>query len=151
MLILIGVSNVVHRFVPVLPVPLIQIAIGLVFFTVFIVGYTVNWLIPSIPLAVAFGLAAILSPTDTLAVTSLSRRINLPNSLKNVLEGEALMNDASSLVAFKYSMVAMVTGYFSLAQSKCELFCHFYWWIFSWRGYRIINYRCSADASPERA
>lgn len=170
MLGLIGVSNIVNRFIPMVPVPLIQIAlgaavslapsgihltlepelffilfiapllyndgkhtprdelwrlrapilllaVGLVFLTVFVVGYAIHWMIPSIPLVAAFGLAAILSPTDAVAVGALAGRIQLPKSLMRLLEGEALMNDASGLVAFKFAMAAAVTGVFSLPKA----------------------------------
>lgn len=56
--------------------PILVFALGLVFVTVFIVGYIVHWLIPSIPLAAGFGLAAILSPTDTLAVTKNDSKLS---------------------------------------------------------------------------
>ncbi|MEK0315073.1 Na+/H+ antiporter [Cohnella sp. 56] len=101
-----------------LRVPIILLAVGLVFATVFLIGYAIHWMIPSIPLPVAFGLAAILSPTDAVAVGSLAGRIRLPSSLMHLLEGEALMNDASGLVAFKFAIAAALTGSFSLAHAS---------------------------------
>lgn len=100
-----------------LRLPIILLALGLVFVTVFIMGYVIHWMIPSIPLPAAFALAAILSPTDAVAVGALAGRSSLPRSLMHLLEGEALMNDASSLVAFKFAIAATVTGYFSLPQA----------------------------------
>ncbi|MBO9610323.1 MAG: Na+/H+ antiporter [Paenibacillaceae bacterium] len=97
--------------------PILLLAVGLVFATVFVVGPIIHKLIPSIPLPVAYGLAAILSPTDAVAVGSLAGRIRLPKSLMHLLEGEALMNDASGLVAFKFAIAAAVTGTFSLAHA----------------------------------
>ncbi|WP_188593067.1 Na+/H+ antiporter [Paenibacillus silvae] len=170
LLVLIGLSNVLNRFVPFIPVPLIQIALGvaaallpagvhlplnpelffvlfiapllyndgkrtprnelwnlrapilllalgLVFVTVAVAGYIIHWLIPSIPLPAAFALAAILSPTDAVAVGAMAGRVHLPKSIHRLLEGEALMNDASGLVAFKFAIAATVTGVFSLAQA----------------------------------
>lgn len=101
-----------------LRVPILVLAVGLVFATVFLIGYAIHWMIPSIPLPVAFGLAAILSPTDAVAVSSLAGRIRLPNNLMHLLEGEALMNDASGLVAFKFAIAAALTGSFSLANAS---------------------------------
>ncbi|MFD2330902.1 Na+/H+ antiporter [Cohnella sp. GCM10020058] len=101
-----------------LRVPILLLAVGLVFATVFLIGYAIHWMIPSIPLPVAFGLAAILSPTDAVAVSSLAGRIRLPSSLMHLLEGEALMNDASGLVAFKFAIAAALTGSFSLANAS---------------------------------
>nr|WP_229691994.1 Na+/H+ antiporter [Paenibacillus radicis (ex Gao et al. 2016)] len=94
--------------------PILLLAVGLVFVTVLIGGYTINAWIPTIPLAAAFGLAAILSPTDAVAVSSISARVHLPKQIHRLLEGEALMNDASGLVAFKFAIAATVTGAFSI-------------------------------------
>lgn len=98
--------------------PILLLAVGLVFATVFVVGPIIHKLIPSIPLPVAYGLAAILSPTDAVAVGSLAGRIHLPKRLMHLLEGEALMNDASGLVAFKFAIAAALTGTFSLAHAS---------------------------------
>ncbi|KGL46482.1 Na+/H+ antiporter [Listeria newyorkensis] len=94
--------------------PILMLALGLVFVTVLVIGYFVNWMIPTIPLAAAFALAAALAPTDAVAVGSLSGRIDLPKKITHLLEGEALMNDASGLVAFQFAIAAMVTGVFSI-------------------------------------
>ncbi|WP_411348038.1 Na+/H+ antiporter [Paenibacillus sp. WLX2291] len=101
-----------------LRVPIILLAFGLVFVTVIVGGYAIHYLIPSIPLPAAFALAAILSPTDAVAVGSLAKRIHLPGSIHRLLEGESLLNDASGLVAFKFAVAAMVTGTFSLWQAS---------------------------------
>ncbi|MEH7352559.1 Na+/H+ antiporter [Neobacillus drentensis] len=98
--------------------PILLLALGLVFVTVFAIGYLIHWLIPSIPLPAAFALAAILSPTDVVAVGAISSRVKIPKTLMHVLEGEGLMNDASGLVAFKFAVAATVTGFFSLAEAS---------------------------------
>ncbi|MFL0267487.1 Na+/H+ antiporter [Candidatus Clostridium radicumherbarum] len=175
LLICIGISNVLNRFIPMVPIPLIQIALGmllavlplgihmplnpelflvlfiapllfndgkrvsrnelwnqripillmslgLVFVTVFVLGYVIHLMIPSISLSASFALAAILSPTDAVAVQSLSKRINLPGNIMHLLEGEALTNDASGLVAFKFAVAATVSGIFSLTQATFSFF-----------------------------
>jgi len=98
--------------------PILLLALGLVFVTVFAIGYLIYWLIPSIPLPAAFALAAILSPTDVVAVSAISSRVKMPETIMHVLEGEGLMNDASGLVAFKFAVAATVTGVFSLAEAS---------------------------------
>ena len=98
--------------------PILLLALGLVFMTVFAIGYLIHWLIPSIPLPAAFSLAAILSPTDVVAVGAISSRVKIPKAIMHVLEGEGLMNDASGLVAFKFAVAAAVTGTFSLAEAS---------------------------------
>src|SRR5471032_734975 len=96
--------------------PILTLAVGLVLFTVVGAGYFIHWLLPSIPLPVAFALAAVLSPTDAVAVSAISQN-RLPTPLMHMLQGEALMNDASGLVTFKFALVAAVTGVFSLANA----------------------------------
>ncbi|KAA9003962.1 Na+/H+ antiporter [Paenibacillus spiritus] len=102
--------------------PILMLALGLVFITVLAGGYAIHWMIPSIPLAAAFALAAILSPTDAVATSALAGRVHLPGSIHRILEGESLMNDASGLVAFKFAIAAAVTGVFSLPRAIGSFF-----------------------------
>lgn len=94
--------------------PIFANAIWLVFLTTILGGYLIYLLIPKMPLTVAFALAAILSPTDPVAVQSISKQAKLPESLMHLVSGESLINDASGLIAFKYAIAATVTGAFSL-------------------------------------
>ncbi|ESZ57734.1 Na+/H+ antiporter [Mesorhizobium sp. C120A] len=98
--------------------PILDLAIGLVFFTIVGFGYALHWLVPSIPLVVAFALAAVLSPTDAVAVSSIVDRSLVPARLMHILEGEALLNDASGLVMFRFAVAAAVTGSFSFADAS---------------------------------
>lgn len=88
----------------------------LVLLSVLIIGYFVQWLLPDLPLALCFALAAILSPTDALAVIAIAKG-KLPTHMMHQLEGEAMMNDATGLVAFKFAVAAAVTGYFSITSA----------------------------------
>ncbi|WP_166359993.1 Na+/H+ antiporter [Pseudomonas akapageensis] len=97
--------------------PIITLAVGLVLFTVVGAGYFIHWLMPSIPLPVAFALAAVLSPTDAVAVSAIAQD-RLPTPLMRMLQGEALLNDASGLVTFKFALVAAITGVFSLTEAS---------------------------------
>lgn len=94
--------------------PIFANAIWLVFLTTILGGYLIYWLIPKMPLTVAFALAAILSPTDPVAVQSISKQAKLPENLMHLVSGESLINDASGLIAFKYAIAATVTGAFSM-------------------------------------
>lgn len=96
---------------------ILQLALGLVVFTVVGAGYLIHWLIPAMPLAVAFALAAIVSPTDPVAVSSIASRSPVPKRLLHILEGESLLNDASGLVCFQFAVAAAMTGTFSLASA----------------------------------
>src|SRR5690606_11004371 len=97
---------------------ILALALGLVFFTVIGMGYFIHWLIPAMPMPVAFALAAILSPTDPVAVSAITQRIAVPPRLQHVLEGESLLNDASGLVCFRFAVAAALTGSFSLASAS---------------------------------
>ena len=93
--------------------PILLLAFGLVLFTVVGLGYLIHWMIPDMPLTVAFALAAVISPTDAVAVSSITRNLGMPEKTMHVLEGESLLNDASGLVALKFSVAATLTGLFS--------------------------------------
>jgi monovalent cation/hydrogen antiporter len=98
--------------------PISALAFGLVFFTIAIMGPLLHWLIPALPLPVAYALAAILSPTDAVAVSSLVDRSRFPPRFMHILEGEALLNDASGLVVFRFAVAAAMLGEsFSLGQT----------------------------------
>lgn len=92
--------------------PIITLAFALVLITVVGGGAFIHLLIPEVTWAAAFALAAVLSPTDALAVSAIAQG-RLPKRLMSVLQGEALMNDASGLVAFKFAIAAALTGSFS--------------------------------------
>ncbi|MGZ5199064.1 MAG: Na+/H+ antiporter [Telluria sp.] len=96
---------------------IIELAFGLVVFTVIGAGYLIHWLVPWMPLPVAFALAAIVAPTDPVAVSSITSKVPIPPRLMHILEGEALLNDASGLVCFRFAVAAAVTGHFSLASA----------------------------------
>lgn len=102
--------------------PIFGNAILLVFLTTILGGFLIYWLIPKMPLTVAFALAGILSPTDPVAVQSISKQVKLPESLLHLVSGESLINDASGLIAFKYAIAATVTGYFSLKTAAGDFF-----------------------------
>ena len=95
----------------------LELAIGLVVLTVVGLGFLVHWLIPAMPLPVAFALAAVISPTDPIAVSAIASRAPIPKRLMHILEGESLLNDASGLVCMRFAVAAMMTGAFSLSQA----------------------------------
>ncbi len=88
---------------------IISLALLLVFATVVGLGFFIPTLMPDIPLAVGFALAAVLSPTDAVALSGIVGKGTLPKKLSKILEGEALLNDASALVSLKYA-VAIIMG-----------------------------------------
>ncbi len=93
---------------------ILELALGLVIFTVVGMAFFMNWLIPAMPLAVCFALAAVLSPTDPVAVSAIAARVPIPKRMMHILEGESLLNDASGLVCLRFAIAAALTGTFSL-------------------------------------
>ena len=93
---------------------ILSLAIALVVVSVLSVGYALHLMVPSIPLAAAFALASALGPTDAATVTALKSNIHLTHRQQTLLSGESLINDASGVVAFQFSVAAAVTGAFSL-------------------------------------
>ena len=89
---------------------ILLLSVGLVAFTVVTVGFAAFALIPSITLAAAFALAAVIAPTDAIAVTAIAGRLGLPRRVVTILEGESLLNDATALVALNASIAAIVSA-----------------------------------------
>lgn len=96
-----------------LQAPILRLALGLVLFTVLGLGTLIHWIIPDVPLGVAFALAAVVSPTDAVAVSAITRNLGMPARTMHMLQGESLLNDASGLVALKFAVAAALTGMFS--------------------------------------
>lgn len=99
-------------------ITVIALAFGLVFFTVVGIGYFVHWLLPFVPIAAAFALAAVLSPTDAVALSGIMNGRTIPRRFMHVLQGEALLNDASGLVSFNFAVSAVMAGSFSLGNAS---------------------------------
>ena len=97
---------------------ILELSLGLVIFTVVGMGFLIHWMIPAMPLAVAFALAAVISPTDPVAVSAIASKTPIPKRLMHILEGESLLNDASGLVCLRFAVAAAVTGTFSLADAS---------------------------------
>jgi CPA1 family monovalent cation:H+ antiporter len=89
------------------------LAVGLVLATTFAVGAVAHAAL-GLPWSVAFVLGAIVAPTDPVAATAIAERLGIPRRLVAVIEGEALVNDATALVVYRVAVVAVVSGSFSL-------------------------------------
>lgn len=90
--------------------PIVGNAILLVFITMLLGGWIIHLIIPSMPLAVGMALAAVLAPTDPVAVHSIAQQVKMPEKIMTVISGESLINDASGLIGFNYAVSAVVTG-----------------------------------------
>ncbi|ULJ75811.1 cation:proton antiporter [Rhizobium gallicum] len=96
---------------------IVSLALGAVIFTTVSTGMVLHLLLPGLPLAVCFAIGAIVSPPDAVAATAVLRKLNLPNRLLSLLEGESLINDATGLVLFGIAVAAAVTGLFSASRA----------------------------------
>lgn len=93
--------------------PITLLAIGLVLFTTCAVAITIKFLIPTFNWPLSFLLGAIVSPTDASSAVSLVKKLNVPRRLITIIEGESLINDATALIAYRYTLTALITGAFS--------------------------------------
>jgi CPA1 family monovalent cation:H+ antiporter len=66
----------------------VELALGLVLMTVIGMGFLIHWMIPAMPLPVAFALAAVVSPTDPIAVSAIAARVPIPGRMMHILEGD---------------------------------------------------------------
>lgn len=93
--------------------PIVLMAMALVFTTVIGVGFFIHWIWADLPMPAAFAIAAILCPTDAVAVSAITKGKILPKGSMSILEGESLLNDAAGIISFKIAVTALVTGSFS--------------------------------------
>jgi len=94
--------------------PIGLLAFGLVIFTSTLVAILSHAIIPDFPLAYGFLLGGIISPPDAVAATSVLQGLKVPKRVVTILEGESLVNDASSLIVFRFALMAITTGEFFL-------------------------------------
>lgn len=93
--------------------PVGLLAVGLVLLTMIMVAVVAHELV-GLPWAAAFVLGAVVSPTDPIAATAIMHRLRAPRRIVHVVEGESLVNDGTALVAYRFAVVAAVSGTFSL-------------------------------------
>ena len=89
----------------------------IVIITACVVAFVSSALIPGFTLALGFLLGGIVSPPDAISATTIMRRVNVPKSLVSMIEGESLLNDASSLIVFRFAVAAIITGQFHLDEA----------------------------------
>nr|WP_295929847.1 Na+/H+ antiporter [uncultured Dyadobacter sp.] len=94
--------------------PIGLLSIGLVVFTATAVAYISYAMIPGFTLAMGFVLGGIISPPDAVAATSVLHGLKVPKRVVTILEGESLVNDASSLIVFRVALATVATGNFVL-------------------------------------
>src|SRR6185437_2128514 len=101
--------------------PIALLAVGCVIFTASAVAIATHYLI-GLPWNVGFLLGAIVAPPDAVAPLAIARRLGIPRRVLVVLEGEGLANDATALILYRFAVIAITTGSFSLTKASGEFF-----------------------------
>ena len=94
-----------------------SLAVGLVLFTMLVVGAVAHALVPSLGWPAALTLGAIVAPPDAVAATAVFQRLGVPRRIVSILEGESLLNDATALVAYRFALTAAMLGTFSVVEA----------------------------------
>ncbi|WP_245620361.1 Na+/H+ antiporter [Cryptosporangium arvum] len=90
--------------------PILLMSVGYTLFSTVLVALVAYWLIPSMPLAAAFALGAIIAPPDAVAATAVGRELGMQRRYLQVLQGESLVNDATALTAYRAAVAAAAGG-----------------------------------------
>jgi monovalent cation/hydrogen antiporter len=101
---------------------IMSFAFPIVIITSCVVAFASTALIPGFTLALGFLLGGIVSPPDAISATTIMRQVKAPRILISVAEGESLLNDASSLIVFRFALVAIITGQFQLSEAVGSFF-----------------------------
>lgn len=102
--------------------PIGMLGFGLVIFTSVAVAIFAKAYIPGFTLALGFLLGGIVSPPDAVAATSVLKEVNINKRGMVVLEGESLVNDAASLIVFRFALASVLTGTFELSEAVGDFF-----------------------------
>ncbi|MCE6990383.1 Na+/H+ antiporter [Dyadobacter sp. CY323] len=100
--------------------PILLLAVGLVVFTATAVAYLSHAMIPGFTLAMGFVLGGIISPPDAVAATSVLHGLKIPKRIVTILEGESLVNDASSLIVFRVALATIASGQFVFWEAEVD-------------------------------
>ena len=95
---------------------ILSLALGLVVASTLIIGMVFKWLFPDLPWALAFAFGAIVSPPDAAAASTILKRFSISSRLKNVLEGESLINDASGIIIYKLALAFLMYEAFNFKE-----------------------------------
>jgi len=87
-------------------------AFVVVFLTAISIALIANHFIPGFSLALGFLLGGIVSPPDAVSAGAILKFVKVPKRMSSILEGESLLNDASSLIIFRFALIAVATGQF---------------------------------------
>src|SRR5437868_6494339 len=101
---------------------ILPLAIVLVLLTMTTTACLLHYLV-GLPLAVGFVFGALISPPDAVAALAVTQHLRVPRRIIVILEGESLINDATSFISFRFAVAAVMTGAFSLTQAGLQFVC----------------------------
>ena len=97
--------------------PILLLALGAVVFTAAAVAAVTKALAPELPWAACVALGAIVAPPDAVAASAVLKTTRIPRRLVTILEGESLLNDASSLILYRAAIAATAAGSVALGDA----------------------------------
>lgn len=113
---------------------ILSFAFVVVFLTALSVAFVANYFVPGFTLALGFLLGGIVSPPDAVSAGAILKFVKVPRTISSILEGESLLNDASSLIIFRFALIAVGTG--QLIWSKAMM--NFSWMVIGGVGIGLL-------------
>ena len=101
---------------------IMSFAFPIVILTSCVIAFVSYACIPGFTLALGFLLGGIISPPDAISATTIMRNVKVPKAMVSIIEGESLLNDASSLIVFRFAMAAVITGQFHFGEAVGSFF-----------------------------
>ncbi|MCS3800955.1 Na+/H+ antiporter [Niastella sp. OAS944] len=101
---------------------IMSFAFPIVILTSCVIAFVSYACIPGFTLALGFLLGGIISPPDAISATTIMRNVKVPKAMVSIIEGESLLNDASSLIVFRFAMAAVITGQFHFGEAVGNFF-----------------------------
>ena len=118
-----------------------------VFFTACSVAIAANLFVPGMSLAIGFLLGGIVSPPDAVSASAILKFVKVPRRVTSILEGESLLNDASSLIIFRFAMLAVATGQFIWLDATLS----FLWMVVGGAGIGLFDWLAVYENAPALA
>jgi len=102
--------------------PIVLLSVGHVLFIAVLVAYVVHTLIPDLGWPMCFVMGAVIAPPDDLAILAIADKIRLPYRVITILKAESLLNDATALILFRFSLATLITEVFSPSNAVLAFF-----------------------------
>lgn len=97
--------------------PILSLSIGHVIFITVLVAVTIHYLLPEIGWPMSFVLGAVVSPPDDVAIISIAENVQMPARIRTILTAEGMLNDATALILFRFSLFVVLNNEFNLVHS----------------------------------